>query len=773
MFDSRSCEDVEIKLKDDAFLIIISEKGVSKNSLLELDETDALLHGEENVQLLEGNYYEYELPNDYQLQEIPGIVKASRSKKNKHRGRISTGIYVGRLSLTVLSPNNEAFEVAVEVRSVKTDYRSDYRKMLEEITSECSELLMIHSSAVTQRFNINYESNSQSLYQRFAFVKSIVDSDQFRNSVLRVISMPVTAWSTQTEEVDVRRSKRIGSKQLRQIVSRRDRINIPVTHSLYSRIPSIASRLTNDVKVDCLDTLENRFVKHVLNEFLLFCQTIRYHIKNKQKNNSKLPHIYHEAKILELHFSEYLNHNIFREVSIATSLPLNSPILQRKEGYREILRVWLMYDLASKLIWSALNDDAYHAGKRDVATLYEYWVFFKLLRQIEITFEIPKTETASLIKETNDGLGLQLKSGQHIAFKGKYSYKNRNLSIKFNYNRTFRKTDYPKSGSWAQQMRPDYTLSIWPSAFTEEQAEEQELIVHVHFDAKYKVEGLEYLNINETNLPEAGHYNSLSAEKEQQKQGSYKRADILKMHAYKDAIRRTVGAYVLYPGCKSNEYRSFHEILPGLGAFPLSPSNSEYELNNLNKFIIEIIEHFCNRNSQRERFSYHKYNIHKLNGNENIHEMLPEYEPDTKIRSTPPSESTVLIGYFNQTQYNWIEESGFYNIRIDSKNGLQKYGPKELGAKYLLLHGKNELITDKLWHIISTPKLKNRSELLDLNYPTTPTCEYYLVYEIEPVNLNHWGGRKWDVRNIIGFQTGRASAIPFSTTLRALTKAVI
>jgi hypothetical protein len=42
-------------------------------------------------------------------------------------------------------------------------------------------------------------------------------------------------------------------------------------------------------------------------------------------------------------------------------------------------------------------------------------------------------------------------------------------------------------------MRPDYTLSFWPAEFSETEAEKQELIVHIHFDAKYKVQDLEYL----------------------------------------------------------------------------------------------------------------------------------------------------------------------------------------------------------------------------------------------------------------------------------------
>ena len=36
-----------------------------------------------------------------------------------------------------------------------------------------------------------------------------------------------------------------------------------------------------------------------------------------------------------------------------------------------------MYDLAAKLIWTG-GEDVYGVGKRDIATLYEYWLFFIL-----------------------------------------------------------------------------------------------------------------------------------------------------------------------------------------------------------------------------------------------------------------------------------------------------------------------------------------------------------------------------------------------------------
>ena len=53
---------------------------------------------------------------------------------------------------------------------------------------------------------------------------------------------------------------------------------------------------------------------------------------------------------------------------------------------------------------------------------------------------------------------------------------------------------------------------------------------------------------------------NLDAEKAEQRAGNYKRADLLKMHAYRDAIRRSAGAYVLYPGSEKEHspFRWFH-----------------------------------------------------------------------------------------------------------------------------------------------------------------------------------------------------------------------
>ncbi len=764
MQDTCSQSKIEIDFNQGQLLSIWAESDIAKNSLFKCDEKDCQEYGEETIQLLEGYAYEYNLPSGCVLQAtVSGVVHPSR--RNSSRGRITPGIYVGRLAFSIKKDGEPPLEVAVEVRSIKAEYRDEYRHMLEDITSECTELLMLHSSAVTQRYSVDYAGDSATLYQRFAFVKSVVDSVAFRNAIQRVISMPVTAWMDRTEELDIRRSRRLGANQMRQFASRGNRIQLADSHPLASRFQSVPSRLSTVTKTDTVDTPENRFVKHALKEFERFCGSLCQHVENNKKKKDKPPAIYYEAKELEDRLSEYLSHSLFRDVQVADSLRLNSPILQRKQGYREILRAWLMYDLAAKLVWKALDDDSYHIGKRDVARLYEYWLFFKLLRLIEGIFKVDAKETKDLIKTTRDGLGLQLLEGKHTAIEGTHNHQGREFCVKFNFNRTFGKSNHPKSGSWTQSMRPDYTLSLWPKAFSEAEAEEQELIVHVHFDAKYKVEGLTYLTDDEENL----NADALSAEKILQKEGTYKRADLLKMHAYKDAIRRTVGAYVLYPGSKVYKRVGFHEIVPGLGAFPISPSKSNGGLDAIRTFINEVVQHFCDRASQRERLSYHRYDIHKNTQADKVNEMMPEYAVNSTVRATPPAEATVLVGYYNQDQYLWIKEKGLYNIRLDGK-GLKIYGAKEAGATYLLLRTKGSTQTSDIWEIVGeAPKMMTKKELVNSGYPRKPSCENYLVYSIRPADKGIFGGRVWDIKNLKGYSPNRAdTARPFAISLSEL-----
>lgn len=723
-------------------------------------EDSAAENNEARYQILEGCYYDFEVsPHDYFLGDI-GENIITRHTRNTHLGTIEPNIFVGRLSIPVFHKDSpeKVGDVKLEVQSAKSGYRDDYRDMLEFITEKCTDLLLQANSPASHYFDVDYSRDSQTRYQRFAFVKSIIGSDDFSVAVHRIVNAPVTRWAEKAESRDIRQVKRLSNAHARELLKGGQQTAVPASSYLTRYgLKSVPERITSVRKTDSVDTPENRFIKHALETFLKFCTDIHSVATGGSKLNE-------ESALLIRELESHLHHRIFKEISRPNTLKLNSPVLQRKEGYREVLRIWLMFDLAAKLIWTG-GEDIYSGGKKDVATLYEYWLFFKLLDLFQAVFEIYPADMNHLIKETPDGLNLQIKQGEFTALKGIYNAGSRKLNVKFNYNRSFSGgKSYPDSGSWTTTLRPDYTLSFWPLGISEAQAEKEELIVHIHFDAKYKVAHLnELLDINSAS--------GLNEEKVQNRKGIYKNADLLKMHAYKDAIRRTGGAYVLYPGERSVNKKGFHEIIPGLGAFPIRPSKTDGGIGELKAFILEVISHFTNRASQREKSAYRTFEIHHdpPDSHQELREPLPEAYGVN--RGLLPDETFVLVGFYHSPeQYSWIKKNKLYNFRMGTGSGSLVLDRETVSARYLLLHTNGDKDSGELWKIVSKgPNVFSKEDLLKRGY-VNPSQEHYLVVQIEPVADPEFKDVRWDFKKLKNYSSGRASALPFTASLGELVR---
>jgi hypothetical protein len=735
-----------------------------QSSIWTIDPYEATENGESPYQILEGCSYEYAVePEGFQLKEVPGIVANSRVRRNSGTGRITPRIYVGNLELSIIDieTGSACGTFNLEVRSVKLGYRSDYRKMLEDITEKSVDLLLQHSSPVAQSLAPDFFANSSTLYQRFAFVKSILDSQEFSDAVHRIVTAPVVKWKEVEIEQSVSSIRRIQKNVVKQIASATSRVQLRDGHRLKSTLGTVPNRIRTIGQEESVDTVENRFVKYALESFLLFCADFRANAKGNCRLES-------EALLLEEKLEQYLSHSVFKSLPSLSVLPLNSPILQRKEGYREVLRSWLMFDLAAKLVWQG-GDDVYKGGKRDVAVLYEYWLFFTLLELVGQVFFISPSDVAELIKPTADGLGLQLRQGKYTALEGQYDSGNRKLSVRFCYNRTFVGSQaYPSSGSWTKGLRPDFTLSIWPAAITENEAEVQELIVHIHFDAKYKIK--DWLSV--LGSIEEDDEKETKAERTDQG-GTYKHADLLKMHTYRDAIRRTAGAYVIYPGDDNQHIVGFHELLPSIGAFAVSPTNSRKGLGNLKSFLKDVIDHLMNRATQREKMSLRVYQTYQSKPDTELKETIPEAYG--KERASIPDDVYVLVGYYRGKDHlDWIRGNRQYNVRTEDARGSIQLGVGESTAQYLLLHSSGELNTQRLFRITGKgPKVYSGARLSQPGYSYQPSQQFYLVYSISEEIPEEFRSITWDVSKLRGYQTNRGSALPFAVTLTNLMSSVV
>ena len=731
--------------------------------------------GESRWQLVEGEEYEYAFEGDYHFKEHE-LVRPSKSSPS--RGWIKTGIYVGCLTLTVTNDAGFEAEVSFEVRSVKMDYRTDYKTMLHDITSHFTDLVMMQGAPVTQRFEVDPNENSNTLYQQFAFMKSLVDSDEFEEALNKILYNPIHKWTGTTIEKDICSVKKLGRQELKQIASSKNRLPLGEGRTIGDHINSVPRRLSVSYKKDTVDVAENRFVKFVLQSFSSFCSTIQ-----QCKNAS--PRLKTEAELTANKLTGWLSRDFFLDVSNLQTMTLNSPALQRKEGYREALQAWMMSKLAAQITWKG-GVNVYQAGKRNVAALYEYWVFFKLLDIVKETFhlELKEDDEKKLVKTDKDHINLELRQGHTKMIGGQFHEASRTLNVRLYYNRTFSTSDQlDKSGSWTTAMRPDYTLSIWPGNIKEAEAEEQDLIVHIHFDAKYKLNKI----LLDDRLPDDTHTFMdedadlseeeflMNQEKQEEEKGIYKRVDLLKMHAYKDAIRRTSGAYILYPGSENKRLKGFHEVLPGLGAFCLSPNSIEKDSKEIEHFLHDILEHMLNRASQRERLSYHTYEIHK-NEPSVVCESMPE--PYGSDRNLIPEETFVLLGSFrDENHLKWILDNKLYNTRTDTGNGSVRLKQEISSAKYLLLHKDDNQIMLRLGDKGPRVMSKERLSAIDAKSSYKPSLPYYVVFDISANEPDkEFKDVRWDIGKMIKdgiIKGGHQSAAPEGVSLATLMKYVI
>ena len=768
---------MEIELSHIKRGLILEIKG-EENTLFEISDEDVMQYGEAKIQLKEGCSYEYQFSEET-IKFKEGSKKntiVSHSKFGKHKGTINPNIFVGTHSLEI---ENYSTLLPIEVRSVKSEYRSDYRYMLESITERCTDLIMQIDSPINQHFETNFDTDSQTLYQRFSFVKSLIDSLEFEEAIQKIVSNPTTKWEEEHEEKDIRRIRRFNQKNIRQLVTKSNRMDLSRDHYLNKSfgLKSIPTKIDSTRKMESIDTAENRFIKYALEEFLFFCENCE--VKFEKYSTAKF-----ESRLLASKISTLLNQSFFKQISRPTSLKLNSPVLQRKSGYREVLNAWLKFDLAAKLIWHG-GDNVYDAGKKDIATLYEYWLFFKLLELFKEVFDIEPKSIEELIQYDKGQLTLNLKQGTAIAMKGVYKSPSRNLNIQFSYNRSFGggKT-FPNSGSFTTTLRPDYTLSIWPEEITDaKDAEKTELITHIHFDAKYKVKNFYELisKSKDEELSEEENIELIKEEAVEIEKGTFKNQDLLKMHAYKDAIRRTGGAYVLYPGeGKEEPFRDFHELIPGLGAFVVKPNKDNKDTEHLKTFIKKIIANFIDRASQREYTAAKVYDIHKYEKDDTniLNESMPEYLDSAKKEKFIPDETFVLVGYCrNNLNIIWYRKEGKYNFRMDDDKGSLNLETNVVNAKYLLLRESGKDTANKLFKLKSKGPKVIQGKLLPDGYITKKLRDYYLVVDIEKEESTDFNGASFNFKELEKYKNIKsknnhvtAAGIPFAVTVTELMK---
>ena len=493
------------------------------------------------------------------------------NNKFKLAGTLNFRSYVGKSFLDVKKDNIKSIQIPIEVRSKKIDYFNQYSAMIADLSQHALSLIFEVNSPLYQEFELANEEKL-TYYEDFMFLEYLFRQDNLPTIFEYLSKNMHSQLINHDETVPISLANNLNSSSINNIVSKPNQLfktdsSIKMSDKLNGYLPYDIHQIKHE---ESIDTPENQFFKY----FLEMLQNL----VEKMLVNSKKGYIQDKLNFYKEEISYYLSAKFFNHISTLDYVPFNSQVLQKKEGYRDIFQYFLMLEFSFRLSWDDLNNK-FKGFEKKLSELYEYWCYFEILKVLN-DLSITKINFEDVFEVNKTNWVINVIKGKRSSKKFKLNIRGQDVKIELFYNLTFSdKSDYK---SYSLAFKPDYTLLI-----------STEVKQHfIHFDAKYRSE-LEIIDFYE----KIGEKTDSEIEKEINKRDSleekeyvFKDADIYKMHTYKDSILLSSGSYVLYPGTKSKYFMEEDLIIPSVGAFSLTPGNTDIEEDNLTRFIKKVIE---------------------------------------------------------------------------------------------------------------------------------------------------------------------------------------
>lgn len=278
------------------------------------------------------------------------------------------------------------------------------------------------------------------------------------------------------------------------------------------------------------DTPDNRFIRHVIGE----CLGLVYRFVDHPKLHDGLKA---DCQTMLAPLEQAASAAFLAEAGQLSGFQAPSQALAKADGYREVFGFW--GDLIRHVSLPRGSAEATRLLEgRDMATLYEYWVFVKILEAASaVTGGTPSGQPVIRRDELGESLSLGLSTAL-------------GSDLTIGFNTTFRRSN---GTAYSTPLRPDVTLRAGDA-------------LHV-FDAKYRLDRFDADEADPDDDP-----------------ATYKRADLYKMHTYRDAITDLKTAFVVYPGTEFVffERHGIRRAQPadlvradGVGAVPLRPADAD------------------------------------------------------------------------------------------------------------------------------------------------------------------------------------------------------
>jgi predicted component of viral defense system (DUF524 family) len=701
----------------------------------------------------EGATYRFQIQLDGEVDSVfvePGDELFSFDDDTCLRGRMQPRQHVGRLRIRIRDVGSGRSGWAeLDVRPAKLTAEVEYRQMLEDITDVATEAVLQGFAPASLALTADPKSRPDLLYQQFALLHARLSSQELRGAIARVVHHPHVTWASRLELQPAGRPVP-GTSALSRALARPG----PRT-STYGRLATeTAPRNLERTRTDpSRDSVPNRFVKYALGRWRTVAQRLADVLGVSEPGTGPVRRGRDVVGRTLRQLDGYLAQPLFREVGALTVFPGTNQVLHKQHGYREIFRTFVLGELGGRLSFDWDLDDVFSATQRNIATLYEYWCFLQLADALGSA--CGESRTVEALMASADGLSLSFRQGQDSAVTWRANMAGRELDVRLFFNRSFLVSARPTAeGSWSRGMRPDASVRVRPLSHLLRLTDESDLDLWLHFDAKYRLEASK-----DQFTPDADSDAEAANEAERgERETTTKREDLLKMHAYRDAIRRSAGAYVLYPGHdRSPPMREFAEVLPGLGAFVLRPgTNSEaHGRKELRMFLDAVLLHAAERASQHERDRYWRARVYTpVQAGRHSSARLPDL-------TAPPKDTLVLCGYVRGERHEtWIRRTGLYNVRAGDRPGALGPDADELRAEWLLLYRDNGWRT--LWTRDGSWFVQTREQLVELGYPSPGGSVYLCAPVAEFGDAPTWLN---DVRiNALVSAAGRRKGAPFAVS---------
>jgi hypothetical protein len=499
------------------------------------------------------------------LQRInQGFHFSTRGGSAVLRGTVNTQNDVGWLRLPLrYQTHKEQREclLSIEVFPTKMDMRTDLNILFRQIERHHPTSLFSVATTTEQELQRNNQRSDFPLLW-LAHFKALYD--QLDHALKRIINAPHSRLLVDNKQLKLDKLKGKLSPRLAE------RAREALENQNFDR------RFRVEQKKLSVDTPENRFVKHVLVNSRHKLARIESQYKKSEARDKNPDKASSDQRLSDAFFDNlasyqsqlqgHLNQSLFKEIGEFKGLSKESLVLQQKNGYAAIYRIWQELKRYLDLLGQQSS-----ISVKSMAELYEIWCFLEIDKILcALGFEhSSSTYSGPQQKRTAEGFG------------DVFHYKRDDITIRLAHEPEFSPKTKPIL-SWENKHRPDILLEATYA--------NGDTIIWL-FDAKYRID---------------------KNDSEQQSAPDKVPIDALnQMHRYRDAIiyqydstlkeRPVFGAFALYPGsfeqeAENSQDNPYHEAISaiGIGAFPLLPCADEGGCTSGNAWLYELLrDKFC------------------------------------------------------------------------------------------------------------------------------------------------------------------------------------